>query len=607
MDPIELSNYAGLATIGVLTANILLGLLIATKYNPVRNWPHRRINTVRIHNLTGYAALGFALLHPTLLLLPSRERFGLLDLLYPLHAPKQPVVNTLGALALYLLTFVVVTSYLWNDRRVLSRATWKRLHFATYALFPLYAVHAILTDPNLKNTPVDPFDAEKVFVELCVLAVVVAITGRIRWQRRQPPAGLHREKQPRPLAAPVVSLLLTIALSTGSPQSVTGQASAAAKDWSYNPDAGLVYRRGDFRWTSWGFAERYWGPHSDVVKANAWRRVRQGMEFDLPGTIGILGSRLRPAAVYEVDLNNTDFFRAGRASQVFENLYAALEDSRDEGRFRLVIGENTHIISREDNLPSGNLPTINRSLILEEHGSVNSFGTQWGAQVRHTLGAGRYVIAISAQDNRGSLNAASPHYQVGNSAAVKLGALVVDDTIHHRRLALGAGTDYTRDITNRTFTLASAIGAEALGGTVVAGDKLTFEGDAAYSALLWKRPFTLEGEFLFSDFSHSRTDAWGAYAQFQISIFDAPHVGQLDPFVRYDVVRLWQASMGTAVQQAVRLGANYNLPHTGKFANLHLEYALNQVSGPAVIVPAARRFGEFRVGFRLNAARYVRH
>ena len=194
MDPIELSNYAGLGAIGLLTANILIGLLMATKYNPVRSWPHRRINTVLIHNYTGYAALALVLVHPALLLLPNRVDFRVIDLFYPMHAPKQPWINTTGAVAAYLLMVVVATSWL---RLRMGRTWWKRVHFTTYALFPLYAVHAILTDPALKDRRIDYLDGEKVYVELCVLAVMLAIGARVRWQRRQPAPRVHREKERR--------------------------------------------------------------------------------------------------------------------------------------------------------------------------------------------------------------------------------------------------------------------------------------------------------------------------------------------------------------------------------------------------------------------------
>src|SRR6476660_7935579 len=111
VDPIELSNYAGLGAIGLLTLNILIGLLLSTKYNPVRRWPHRRVNTVKVHNWTGYAALFFALVHPALILAASTEKFRVIDLFYPMNAPKQPGINTFGAAALYILVFTVATSY----------------------------------------------------------------------------------------------------------------------------------------------------------------------------------------------------------------------------------------------------------------------------------------------------------------------------------------------------------------------------------------------------------------------------------------------------------------------------------------------------------------
>src|SRR5205823_5731573 len=130
----------GLVAITLLTLNILIGLLLSTKYNPVRRWPHRRVNTVKIHNWTGYAALSAALVHPTLILFSATERFRLKDIVYPLNAPKQAGINTLGAAALYILTFTVVTSYF---RFEIGRRWWKKMHLLTYAMFPLYAVHGI--------------------------------------------------------------------------------------------------------------------------------------------------------------------------------------------------------------------------------------------------------------------------------------------------------------------------------------------------------------------------------------------------------------------------------------------------------------------------------
>ncbi|MDQ6716799.1 MAG: ferric reductase-like transmembrane domain-containing protein [Gemmatimonadota bacterium] len=191
MSAIDLSSYAGLAAITLLTLNILIGLLLSTKYNPVRRWPHRRVNTVMVHNWTGYAALAATLVHPALILFSGTEHFRWLDLIYPLNAPKQPGINTFGAAALYILCFTVATSYF---RFEIGRKWWKKMHLLTYAMFPLYAIHGILTDPTLKGATLDPLDAEKVYVELCVLVVLAAIAARIRWQSKQPQRRVHRRK-----------------------------------------------------------------------------------------------------------------------------------------------------------------------------------------------------------------------------------------------------------------------------------------------------------------------------------------------------------------------------------------------------------------------------
>ena len=195
MTAIELSSYFGLAAMTLLTLNILIGLVMSVKYNPVRSWPHHRINTFRIHNWTAYIALTIAAIHPVIILFSSTAKFTLLDILYPVNAPKQPWINLLGALALYTLAFVVLTSYF---RRELGRKKWKTLHFTAYGTAALFYAHGILTDPNLKDSPIDFLDGEKVYVELCMLVVIVAATVRIRWQLRQPPARVHR---PKPVVA----------------------------------------------------------------------------------------------------------------------------------------------------------------------------------------------------------------------------------------------------------------------------------------------------------------------------------------------------------------------------------------------------------------------
>jgi hypothetical protein len=182
MSAIDVSCYLGLVAMWMLTINILFGLLLSTRYNPVKQWPHRKIPIFQIHNWNGYLALAVALLHPVILLFAEgKQRFRFIDIVYPLNSPVQPAYNTLGAIALYLLIFVVVTTYF---RPQLGNRTWKKLHFATYLLAFFFYAHGIVTNPDLKDLPLDPLDGEKIMIEGCALLVVVGIVWRVRKARQ---------------------------------------------------------------------------------------------------------------------------------------------------------------------------------------------------------------------------------------------------------------------------------------------------------------------------------------------------------------------------------------------------------------------------------------
>jgi sulfoxide reductase heme-binding subunit YedZ len=174
---LDLSAYVGLTAVGAITLNMLLGTLMAFRYSPVREWPHRRFNYFRLHNVSGYLALSFSVLHPVVLLFDKTARFRIVDLLYPVHSPSQPLENTIGAIALYVVAIVVVTSYL---RIRLGRRLWKSFHFTIYIAATALFWHSLFTDPALKNSPVDWFDGGKLFVEICLL--IIATVGVLRWR-----------------------------------------------------------------------------------------------------------------------------------------------------------------------------------------------------------------------------------------------------------------------------------------------------------------------------------------------------------------------------------------------------------------------------------------
>jgi predicted ferric reductase len=188
---LDLSAYVGLVAVGIVTLNLLLGMLMAFRYSPHRSWPHRRFNYFRLHNWSGYIALSASLLHPAILLLNRDPRFRVMDLLYPIHSPSQPLENTIGAIAFYLLSFVVITSYL---RLRLGRHLWKSFHFSIYFAAVALFFHSLFTDTALKGDPIDWFDGGKLFVEACFVLIAVVSLLRWRYSRRK---ALHLRTVPR--------------------------------------------------------------------------------------------------------------------------------------------------------------------------------------------------------------------------------------------------------------------------------------------------------------------------------------------------------------------------------------------------------------------------
>jgi predicted ferric reductase len=178
---IDVSSVAGLVAVGTFTAQILLGLLLSVGYNPVRRWPRRRVKLFTFHNWLGYIGLAIAAAHPLVLLASSTAGFRLFDIVVPIWSPTQPLPNTLGAVAFYLAAFVVLTSYF---RHVFGHHNWKLLHYTAYAAAAVFYAHGILADPLLQNRPIDFIDAEKVYVEGCLVLVVAATIWRIKARRK---------------------------------------------------------------------------------------------------------------------------------------------------------------------------------------------------------------------------------------------------------------------------------------------------------------------------------------------------------------------------------------------------------------------------------------
>ena len=174
---LDLCSYLGLGAAGMATLTLLLGLLISLRYSPVKRWPHKHVNVFALHQWSAYAAVVLTLAHPVVLLWVKAPVFRVVDLLWPIHSPLQPLINLTGAVAVYLLLVILLTSLLRNS---IGRGLWRKLHYLAFPTVVLVFVHSLFTDPLLKDGKPDMLDGGKVFLEIACLLSVVAVGWRMK-------------------------------------------------------------------------------------------------------------------------------------------------------------------------------------------------------------------------------------------------------------------------------------------------------------------------------------------------------------------------------------------------------------------------------------------
>ena len=183
---LELSNYIGLIATGVLTFNILLGMMLGTAYKKHNYWKRlpdriKQISILDLHNWTAYVALLLVLLHPTLLLFDPATKFKFIDIIFPINAPHQKLFVAFGTLSMFAIITVVITTQKVVKKKMSFR-TWKNIHLISYCTALLFVIHGIVMDPELKDRPLDIFDAEKILSELCLFILILATIFRIRYE-----------------------------------------------------------------------------------------------------------------------------------------------------------------------------------------------------------------------------------------------------------------------------------------------------------------------------------------------------------------------------------------------------------------------------------------
>jgi sulfoxide reductase heme-binding subunit YedZ len=132
-----LARASGLTAYVLLTLSVLAGLVIKTR--PFG----RTLNAAAVtdtHRFLSMLALGAVAVHGLTLTLDRTVRIGLGALLIPGLAGYRPVATGLGIVAAELAALIVVS---FRFRKRVGFRNWRRLHWATYAVFGLATAHGL--------------------------------------------------------------------------------------------------------------------------------------------------------------------------------------------------------------------------------------------------------------------------------------------------------------------------------------------------------------------------------------------------------------------------------------------------------------------------------
>jgi len=131
------TRAAGLVTLLLLTASVLLGVLTAGRFSSER-WP--RFLTTGLHRNISMLACVFLALHVGTTLLDAYVSIPVAAAFVPFVSPYKTFWLGLGAIALDLLLALVATSLVRNR---LSLRSWRRVHWLAYACWPIGLAHGL--------------------------------------------------------------------------------------------------------------------------------------------------------------------------------------------------------------------------------------------------------------------------------------------------------------------------------------------------------------------------------------------------------------------------------------------------------------------------------
>jgi len=164
-----LARASGLTAYLLLTASVLAGLVL--KSRPFRGLKPAAVTDT--HRFLALLGLGSIALHGATLLLDRTIHLAPVALLVPGASPYRPAPVGIGVLAAELMLVVYASFAL---RRRIGMRNWRRLHWATFAIFAAATVHGLASGT----------DTARPWVLAIYLGAIGSVTAATAWRSLAP-------------------------------------------------------------------------------------------------------------------------------------------------------------------------------------------------------------------------------------------------------------------------------------------------------------------------------------------------------------------------------------------------------------------------------------
>jgi sulfoxide reductase heme-binding subunit YedZ len=188
-----LTRGAGAVAMLLLTASVVLGIVDFSRWSTDK-WP--RFVTDALHRNVSMLAIAMVVIHVITTVADGFAPIGLQDAIIPFLSPYRPLWLGLGAISFDLLLAVALTSML---RSRIGYRTWRAVHWAAYACWPLAMVHGLGTGSDTAATWMLLLSAA------CLVAVLVALGWRVA---TAPPESAGRRLAAGGLAVAPIALVV---------------------------------------------------------------------------------------------------------------------------------------------------------------------------------------------------------------------------------------------------------------------------------------------------------------------------------------------------------------------------------------------------------------